>query len=259
MSRPVAEIDLAAARVGAPPPTLWADYGCPFAQRVRALCAHLGWPLTLHEAAVGAAPPGLERYSPSRRLPYLTHGELLVGESRVMLEHLAEYHGFAEAMPADLPSRTAHRHAMALVDGFLVPRMTVQGPESAPARLGEILDTIERSTRTTPPGPCLLAFHVAPVWLRAQLWSADGSVVRGVTARPALHRWLDQAAALEGVRRTTPDDETLRCNLDRARQAGLLPWETSQDSTPRDSFTCTIPTQPRAASSAGDDPTRSPS
>jgi glutathione S-transferase len=229
------------------PPSLWSDRGCPFAHRVLALCKHLGWPLERHECEVGELPDGIERYSSSGRLPLMVHGDVVLGESRVMLEHLAEHGGFAEALPRDLPARTLHRYAMALADAFVVPRMTRTTPETAPARLDEVLDVLDRATSTTPSVPCLLAFHIAPLWLRVCWWNAEGSVSRGVVARPALHAWLERAAALDAIRRTAPKREAHVRDLHRAQQLGLVPWE--QDDVAGDESICT----PRDPSRQGAD------
>lgn len=203
-------------------PRLFSDRGCPFAHRALALIEHLGCPVERRESRVGDKPEGLERYSRSGQIPLLVHGDLVLTESRVMLEHLAEHHGFGDAYPADLGARTAHRHAMAVVDAVLVPLLrltpvTVNGP-----RLEDALTALEVATATTAPRPCLLALHVAPMWLRFRLWQPAGAVTRAAEARPALCAWLDAAVQLPCVARTAPDPRTHLEDLERARQAGLL-------------------------------------
>lgn len=205
-------------------PILFSDRGCPFAHRVLALAEHLGAPLDRREAIVGEKPRGLSRYSTSGRIPLLVDGELVVSESRVILEHLAERHGFAEALPRSLVDRTRHRHAMAVTDAVLAPRLflAAEAPMD-PRRLDDALSWIEDATARTEPAPSLLAFHLAPIGLRFRWWLPSGAVTRAILARPALARWLDDAAELDAVARTSPDLATHCADVARARSAGLVP------------------------------------
>lgn len=207
-----------------PRPILFSDRGCPFAHRVLSFAAHLGCALDHREARIGEHPPGLGRYSRSGRIPLLVDGELVLTESRVILEYLAERHACANAYPGDLAARTLHRHAIAVADEHLVPRLLERTP-SVPGdpRVEDVLDAIEVATATTPPKPCLLAFHLGPLWLAFGTWQPHGAVTRAIEARPALRAWLDAAAALPDVARTAPDPERLAQDLMCARAAGLLP------------------------------------
>lgn len=204
------------------PTILFCDRGCPFAHRVLALFEHLGHPFDRREVAVGSKPEGLEHYSASERLPLLVQGELVITESRVMLEHFAEHYGFTNAYPRDLATRTLHRHAMAVVDDYLVPLLMkrITGDDR---RLGDALAAIEAATATTRPLPCLLAIHLAPVWNAFRAWYPDEATTRAIQARPSLRRWLDKALALDCIARTAPDPAVIERDLNRARAAGLLP------------------------------------
>lgn len=197
-----------APRVGSTP-QLFFDRGCPFAQRVLALLEHLGQPVDRHMSRVGDKPAGVERYSPSGRIPLLVHGDLVLTESRVMLEYLAEHHGFVDPCSANLAIYSLHRNAMAVVDDYLVPLLfgrTHVGPDEP--RLDEALGTIEEVTATVVPGPCLLAFHVTPIWRAFQSWRPSGVVTRAIQARTGLREWLDAAARLDCLARTAPDSAT---------------------------------------------------
>lgn len=210
-------------RAAAATPILFSDRSCPFAHRVLALLEHLGAPVERRESPVGEKPDGLERYSWAKRIPLLVHGDLVLTESRVILEHLAEYHGFADAYPADLAARSLHRHAMAVVDRAIVP--VIFGRKQADADdplLADTLRALAVATATVAPRPCLLALHVAPMWQRARCWQPAGVVVRAVEAHSALCRWLDAVAELDCVMRTAPDRAAHLEDLARARQAGLL-------------------------------------
>ena len=91
---------------------LFSDRSCPYAHRVLALALHLGIALERREAPVGDTPDGLQGYSAAHSLPLFVEGPLVLSESRVMLEHLAEAVGFVDAWPDDLAARTRHRQAM---------------------------------------------------------------------------------------------------------------------------------------------------
>jgi len=203
--------------------TLFSDRGCPFAHRVLALAEHIDLQLLLHEGRVGEPPEGLARYSPSERVPLLVHEGLVLTESRVMLEHIAEHEGYAGAYPEGLRARSLHRHAMAIGDDYLPPLLFGRRTTSADdPRLQDALDWLEAATRVAPVGPSLLALHLAPLWLRFGWWQPNHALASAVRARGALHDWLEAAAELPCVTRTLPDLASRESDLERARAAGLL-------------------------------------
>jgi len=191
--------------MSSPRPVLFSDRGCPFAHRVLALLRHLEVPHDSHEARLGELPADLTRLSPSGRIPLLVHGEVVIGESRVILEHLAEAYGMEDAYPRLLAARTRARHAMALLDVFVAPTLTRAEAGLGEARLAECLDVLASVSEEAAPSPGLLAFHVAPIWLRLQWWHPEGPVTRAILRRPELAAWLDATTQLEAVARTTPD------------------------------------------------------
>ncbi|MEJ2347042.1 MAG: glutathione S-transferase N-terminal domain-containing protein [Gammaproteobacteria bacterium] len=204
---------------------LFSDRGCAFAHRVLALLDHLERSADLRESLVGETPAGLYQYSSSGQLPLLVHGDLVLMESRVMLEHLAEYCELEESYPADLGARSRHRHAMAVVDGVLVPLLFGRTDVDT-RRLNDVLRVLEVAFATVAPRACLLAFHVAPIWLRFRLWQPAHTVTYAIQARANLCGWLDAAVQLVSLRRTAPDPATHDEDLIRARQAALLPSDT---------------------------------
>jgi glutathione S-transferase len=206
---------------------LFSDHGCPFTHRVLALLDHLGHQPERRESMVGEKPDGVHQYSSSGCVPLLVHGDLVLTESRVMLEHLAEHYELAGAYPADLGARSRHRQAIAVVDDFLAPLLfaradtEVDGP-----RLDDVLGFVEHATATVAPHACLLAFHVAPIWLRFRWWHPAGSVTRAVEARGKLCGWLDAVVELDSLKRTASDPATPAQALSRARKAAPLSPET---------------------------------
>jgi glutathione S-transferase len=188
-------------------PHVFADEACPFAHRVLALLDHLGLAYDLTESPVGMKPPGLEQWSPSGRIPFFVHGPLAIGESRVILEYLAEEYGLESGRPRGPVERAQQGHAMALFDGSVVPR--IRGDDDAGRRdhLVECLDVLTSVTRASPPEPSVLAFHVAPMWLRLQWWRPEGRATREIRERPELAAWLDAVANLASIARTSPSRE----------------------------------------------------
>lgn len=186
-------------------PLVFADRGCPFAHRVLALLDHLGLDCDLTEAPVGEKPPGLERWSPSGRIPFFVHGPLAIGESRVILEYLAEEYGLESALPRGPVRRAQEAHAMALFEGTVVPGLLGDDGTIRQDRLDECLDALAAVALASPPEPSVLAFHLAPMWLRFRWWRPEGRVTRSVQGRPELAAWLDAATNLASVVRTSPD------------------------------------------------------
>jgi glutathione S-transferase len=198
---------------------VFADRDCPYAHRIIAMLEHLGVAHDRHEVPIGQKPEGLHRWSPSGRIPVLVVGDVALGESRVVLEYLAEAHGYAGAFSGDLVQRTLEKHAMALVDGHVAPLLFRGGP-IAEARLAECLDLIADATRRAP-REGVLAFHAAPVWQRFAWWRPESHVTLAVRARPHLHAWLEASVSLPAVVRTAvPRDESVATFEDLAARLG---------------------------------------
>jgi hypothetical protein len=80
---------------------------------------------------------------------------------------------------------------------------------------------MEEVARITPPAPCVLSFHVTPIWLRLQWWQPNGSVTRSIRERARIVAWLDATARLPAVARTSPSrNENVR---DFEAMCALLP------------------------------------
>jgi len=199
---------------------LFSDRGCPFAHRVQAWLAFVGCPVDHRCAPVGEVPDGVERYAPSRPLPLLVDGDLVLTESRVMLEHLADRQGVVP-WPGALRARTLQRHGAALVDTWLAPALFGRGSVAGP-RLEDVLDALEVATAAVAPGAGVLAYHVAPIWLPFRWWHPGSPITHALASRPALVAWLDAAAALPAVVATWTDPTTHPEDLERARVAGLI-------------------------------------
>jgi len=220
---------MSTAEISPPRPLLLSDRGCPYAHRVLSLLDHLGVTHEARQAPIGQLPDGLRSWSPSGRVPLLVHGEIVIGESRVMLDYLAEAYAFASAYPRELAARTLQQHAMALMDIVVAPRLSLGDKDLDEPRVAECLDIFESVAVATPFEPCLLAFHFAPVWLRFQWWRPNGAVTRAIRSRPRLAAWLDRAATLASVARTGPrqqdseDDFHAACAIMNAAKPSTPP------------------------------------
>lgn len=206
-----------------PRPILFFDRGCPFSWRVLATASHLGVALDARSCRLGDKPEGIERHSPSRRVPLFVHGEVVLAESRVMIEYLAELHGLAGALPDSIAGRARHRHAMAVVDGEIAPFLFARqlGPRGG-ARLEEALDVVEDVAGRDLAPPSLFTLHAAPILLAFRAYRPDSPVTRAILARPRLRGWLDGSAELPCIAGTAPDLETFHEDLAHARAAGIL-------------------------------------
>ncbi len=202
------------------PLQLYSDFGCPYAHRVLALLTELGLEFDHHESPIGAHPDGLEPHSPSGRLPILVHGDLVLGESVVILEYLADTFGFDAPFHADPTSRARQREVLAMVDVHLTPLALTSGVPPNMARFEEFLDVLTRAVLPGPPS--LLTFALGPIWLRLR-WKGDAAeFMRSIRARPLLEHWLDAMADQPSVTATAPAQTALKRALQSARAAGRI-------------------------------------
>jgi hypothetical protein len=113
---------------------------------------------------------------------------------------------------------------MAVTDDFLAPLLF--GSPSRPTdepRLADAVQALALATADAEPGPRLLAFHLAPIWLRFQIWHPTHAVTRAIEAHHSLHNWLEGALRLEPIARTSPDPLEHERLITHARQTGMLP------------------------------------
>lgn len=183
--------------------TLFADRGCPYAHRVLALLAAIGADVDLRATPLGTKPIGVWDHSATGQIPLLVDGDLVLTESQVMLEYLAEKFDYVEGLPPSVEGRAEHRRGMALIDRFLAPRLIDPDVRDG-ARFDEVLDALDRIVAAAGP-ETLLAFHAAPIWLHLQERRVAVEVMRRIRSRDRLLGWLDRAVATDSMRQTTPD------------------------------------------------------
>ncbi|MCO4746252.1 MAG: glutathione S-transferase N-terminal domain-containing protein [Proteobacteria bacterium] len=193
---------------------LIADEGCPYGHRIRALAAHLELGLQVVEGPIGQAHPEALAHSPTGRVPLLVHGSLVLGESVVIGDYLADL-GDWRGFPAGPGERARHREAMALFDLYLAG--LVFRPRPVSPRAEEVLDRLQELVLAFDVSPCRLAFHVAPFFLRVLHWYPEGPLLQAIAGRPGLRAWLHASCALDPVLATSPSTEESVAHL-RAAQ-----------------------------------------
>ncbi|MBX5480709.1 MAG: glutathione S-transferase family protein [Myxococcaceae bacterium] len=198
---------------------LYSADGCPYAQRVRALLTHLQVPFDLHEIDLKNKPKQFLELSPTGRVPLLVDGDHKLYESFVLLQYVAEKSRFTQAFSSDVGLRARQRLAMIQFDGVISPAVmkALREAKYEPTELVEReLDELEETVRRTGSGPSLLAFHLAPFWLRWGWVRPHIPLLASFDRRTDLKRWLDEAVAMAPVQKTQPDRAaTVKLYLER--------------------------------------------
>ena len=187
---------------------------CPFAQRVRAVLTHLGQPFEVKTVDLSNRDPEFFRISPTGLIPLLLDGAFKLYESQIIIEYLAEKHGWRTALSADLGLRARQRLAMKQWDSTVITAWyrSVKDPETFDARtrekvekeLDELHMTVRRMAADV---DNLLAFHSAPFWARMDWLRGHSPVTPLVDGRAALREWLDRTVQLRAIQQTLPDRE----------------------------------------------------
>ncbi|MEN9799629.1 MAG: hypothetical protein RL653_3326 [Pseudomonadota bacterium] len=191
---------------------LFFSEGCPYAQRTRALIDHLGQPCELEALDLAHKPAHFLALSPTAAVPLLLDEGLVLYESAIINEYLAERLGWRDAWSADVRQRAVERLAMKRFDEFLAP-LFFQAlkdpslPDARPAWRKEV--GLLRTAAAGRPGASLLGFHLAPHVLRMRWLQPDSQVLRALEDEAG--DFLSAALTLPAVVRTSPDrDETVR-------------------------------------------------
>lgn len=197
---------------------------CPFAQRTRALCARIELAHELRTVDLEDRDPSFLALSPTGRVPLLVDGDLVLYESRIINEYLAEQAGWTRAWDRDPARRARQRLAMerwdAVVNRAFYRALSGAEPDAdGRVRLAGELAQLAETVAASPDADGLLGLHVAPFWARIR-WLEELAPLRREIRRPAaLERFLDRAADLECVRATLPDRAATVARY-RARYAG---------------------------------------
>lgn len=194
---------------------LYSAVVCPFAQRPRALLAHLGVPYEEIEIDLRDRPEDFLSMTPTGKVPLLVEDDLLLYESRYLMEYLAEAHDWNEALSDDVRLRARQRLGMARWDEVVVPAwysaleeggIPAERADSIRGELEQLERTVESTPRASLPGLCC-ATH----WLRMRLLADHSPLPEWVDEeRPRLAEWLDGAVELDAIRDTSPDEDRLR-------------------------------------------------
>jgi glutathione S-transferase len=201
--------------------TLYAIPGCPFAQRTEALLRRLGVPVEVRAVDPRNKSPEFLAIAPNGKTPVLVDGPLVLNESFVVNEYLAEKLQWAHAHASDPGLRARERLAMLQFDEVFVPQFYAaarSGSLPAADTLGTVrnlLRELERTILAVDGCDNLIGIHCAVHWVRMRwLMGARSTPVAPLVAEhPALQSWLDAATQLEAVQSTLP-----------ARQSFLSRW-----------------------------------
>lgn len=191
---------------------------CPFAQRPRALLRRLDIPFEEVEIDLDDRPAEFLALTPTGKVPLLVEDDFRLYESLVVIEHLADAHGWDDALSDDPRRRARQRLAMKQWDDVVVPawyRSLKAGTLDGEAEVRGELEQMERSVAGGAVD-ALPGFACATHWARARIL-ADSSPLPGLVdrERPELAAWLDRAAEMEAIRATLPPAEELRIAYER--------------------------------------------
>lgn len=185
---------------------LFSANACPYAHRTRALLTLLGAPFELREIDLSNKPADFLALSPTGAVPLLEDDGLVLYESAVINEYLAERFSWREAYSPDLRQRALERLAMKRFDDVLLPVAfaSFANPaslESKPLWRREV-EVLANTVKQSQPSS-LLGLHLATHWVRMARAFPENVVVGAL--REALGGFLDAAAALACVAQTSPD------------------------------------------------------
>ncbi len=196
---------------------LFSAAGCPYAHRSRALLTLLKAPFELREVDLANKPAELLALSPTQAVPLLEDDGLVLYESAVINEYLAERLAWRDAFSSSLSQRALERLAMKRFDDVVIPAAfaSFSNPsslESKPLWRKEVefLSRTVKQSRVE----SLLGLHVATHWMRVKLAFPENAVVQALGEH--VGEFLNAAAALPCVVATSPDLEATATFL-RAR------------------------------------------
>ncbi|MBM4379578.1 MAG: glutathione S-transferase [Deltaproteobacteria bacterium] len=185
---------------------LFSAAGCPSAQRVRALQQQVGLPHEPREIDLSRKPADSLAHSPTGAVPVLEDDGLVLFESTVICEYLAERHGWRGAWSPDIRQRARERLAIKRFDDLVAPLFfqSLQDTavlEARPQWRWEVALLGQAARDASPTG--MLGLLLAPNWLRMGWLAPDAPVARAL--RDEAGAFLDQAMASPAVAATSPD------------------------------------------------------
>jgi glutaredoxin len=186
--------------------------GCPYAQRTWALLKRLGVPYEAITVDLLNKSVEFLALSPTGAVPLIQDDELVLFESAVINEYLAEKFAWSAAFSGDVKQRARERLAMKRFDELLVPvffqrlkdASVLEAKPSWRREVALLGETVKQSV----PGS-LIGLHVATHWLRMG-WLAPKSPMV-VAIRESAGAFFEAASTLPEIVSTTPDaDATVR-------------------------------------------------
>jgi len=197
---------------------LYMHPACPFAHRPRALLARLDVEHEEVEIDLDDRPERFLSLTPTGKVPLLVDGDLVLYESSIVDEYLADRFAWDHAWPDDPDARARQRLAMERWDAVVLPAWYRSLKEGGPIAVEERdavegeLEELDRTIRhrTEEGADTLLGFHCATHWIRIRALADHSEIHERIRERTASARWLDRAADLDAVQATSPDEDAIR-------------------------------------------------
>lgn len=197
---------------------LYMHPACPFAHRPRALLARFDVEHEEVEIDLDDRPEEFLSLTPTGKVPLLVEGDLVLYESSIVDEYLADRFDWDRAWPDDPAARARQRLAMERWDAVVLPAWYRSLKEGGPIAVEERqavegeLEQLDRTIRlrTGDGADTLLGFHCATHWIRIRALADYSEVHERIRERTASAEWLDRAADLDAVRATSPDEDAIR-------------------------------------------------
>jgi glutathione S-transferase len=195
---------------------------CPFAQRTRALLLHLDAPYESREIDLRNKAQDFTDISPTGKVPLLVDDTVLLYESSVINEYLADKLEFAGALPEGAGPKARMRLAMKQFDLTVLPafyrsvfswgKTREIGAIHDAGKIDAELAVLEQTlSELMPEAPSLALFHFGPFWRRMDGLRELSQFADMIDARPALRAQFDRASEHTTVVATgVPPDELLR-------------------------------------------------
>jgi glutathione S-transferase len=181
---------------------------CPYAHRVRALLTLLGEPFESHVIDLSHKPADFLALSPTGAVPLFRDGSLILYESAVINEYLAERSQWRHAFSTEAGQRARERLAIKRFDDVVLPIMyqsfrTSTVLKEKPLWRAEVKELVSTSANSRPES--LLGLHLATHWVRVLRAFPDNEVVSELAM--GLGPFLAAAADLEAIVATNPNFE----------------------------------------------------
>ena len=188
---------------------VYCNEGCPYAQRTRALLTLLEKPFEQVLVDLANKSPEFLALTPTGAIPLLQDDGLVLFESQVINDYLADKFAWPDAYSSDVKERAKERLAMNRYDNFIIPLAmaslknpaALDGKPNWKREVAVIGDAVKgKSPRS------LLGLHLGTLYLRMTWYGPENAVVKEL--QHVAGDYLAQVLALPAIVSTNPDRET---------------------------------------------------